>query len=163
MTTGRTLRFGEAALGGGLVALGVFIAVETARLEVLASYAAIGPKLFPSLIAAGLILVGAAVLREAFFGAVAHAAGGLEIDRRALVLVSAGLILQMLLLDLLGWVLAAALLFAAVARAFGSRRPLLDLGIGLVLSGLAFALFVYGLGLSLPVGSLLEGLAGSEP
>jgi putative tricarboxylic transport membrane protein len=155
MTTGRNLRVGEAILGGGVLALGLFIAVETAQLEVAASNATIGPRLFPFLIATGLIVVGLLVLREAFFGHVAHERG-FELDWPAVALVSAGLIVQLLLLETVGWILATTLLFVAVARAFGSRRLLLDAGIGLVLASLAFAIFNYGLGLSLPIGTVIE-------
>ena len=98
MTTGSGLRIGEAILGGVVLGLGLFIAFETSMLEVAASNAAIGPRLFPYLIAAGLVIVGALVLREAFFGHIAHE-GGFELDWRAVALVSAGLILQMLLLE----------------------------------------------------------------
>ena len=79
MTTGRSLRLGEMVLAGGALALGLFIAVETAMLEVAPSQAAVGPRLFPSLVAAGLLLVGVALLREAFFGHIAHE-GGFELD-----------------------------------------------------------------------------------
>jgi putative tricarboxylic transport membrane protein len=156
MTTTRSLRVGEAILGGGVLALGLFVAVETARLEVAPSHAAIGPTLFPFLIAGGLIIIGALVLREAFFGHVAHERGGFELDWLALALVSAGLIVQMFLLETVGWIPATTILFAAVARAFGSRRLLLDAVIGLVLASLAFVVFNYGLGLDLPVGTLIE-------
>src|SRR5688500_13844079 len=99
MTTTRSLRVGEAILGGGALALGLFIAVERSQLEVASSHAAIGPTLFPFLIAGGLILIGALVLREAFFGHVAHERGGFELDWLAVALVSAGLIVQMFLLE----------------------------------------------------------------
>jgi hypothetical protein len=79
MTTGRSLRLGEMVLAGGALALGLFIAVETAMLEVASSEVAVGPRLFPSLVAAGLLLVGVALLREAFFGHIAHE-GGFELD-----------------------------------------------------------------------------------
>lgn len=158
MTTARSLRLGEALLGGGVLALGLFVGAETMRIEVAPSYAAIGPTLFPFLIAAGLVLIGVLVLREALFGHVAHERSGFALDWPAVGLVSAGLILQMLLIEAAGWIPAAALLFMAAARAFGSRRLLLDAAIGLVLAGLAFAAFNYGLGLSLPVGTAVERL-----
>jgi putative tricarboxylic transport membrane protein len=157
MTTGRSLRLGEMVLAGGVLALGLFIAVETAMLEVAPSQAAVGPRLFPSLVAAGLLLVGAALLREAFFGHIAHE-GGFELDWPAVGLVSAGLVLQMLILEWVGWIVAAVLLFTLTARAFGSRRLLLDLAIGLGLGVLTFAVFSYGLDLSLPAGELAERL-----
>jgi putative tricarboxylic transport membrane protein len=162
MTTTRSLRVGEAILGGGVLALGLFIGVETARLEVAPSHAAIGPTLFPFLIAGGLIIIGALVLREAFFGHVAHERGGFELDWLAVALVSAGLIVQLFLLEMVGWIPATTILFVATTRAFGSRRLLLDAVIGLVLASLAFVVFNYGLGLDLPVGTVLEDVLAPQ-
>jgi putative tricarboxylic transport membrane protein len=162
MTTVRSLRLGEAILGGGVLALGLFVAIETSRLEVAPSHAAIGPTLFPYLIATGLIVIGALVLREAFFGHVAHERGGFELDWLAVGLVSAGLIVQLLLLETVGWIPATTLLFVAVTRAFGSRRLLTDAVIGLALASLAFVVFNYGLGLDLPVGTVLEDVLAPQ-
>jgi putative tricarboxylic transport membrane protein len=162
MTTGRSLRVGESVLGGAVLALGLFVAVQTSLLAVAPSQATVGPRLFPFLVATGLIVVGAALLREAWFGHVAHE-GGFELDWRAVGLVSAGLVLQMLLLESLGWIVAATLLFVAATLAFGSRRLVLDAAIGIVLAGLAFAIFNYGLGLSLPTGTLIEAWLPAEP
>jgi putative tricarboxylic transport membrane protein len=155
MTTGRSLRIGEAVLGAAVLGLGLFVAVETALLKVAASQATVGPRLFPFLIATGLIVVGALVLREAVFGHVAHERG-FELDWRAVVLVAAGLVLQFLLVELVGWIPATTLLFVAATLAFASRRVALDLLIGLVLTSLAFGVFNYGLGLGLPWGTLVE-------
>lgn len=155
MTTGRSLRIGEAVLGGGVLALGLFVAVETALIKVGPTHAAIGPRLFPFLVAAGLIAVSLALLREAFVGHVAHE-GGFALDWPAVGLASAGLVAEMLLMEPVGWIVAATLLFMGVARAFGSRRLLLDTAVGLVLAGLTFAIFNCGLGLSLPSGQLIE-------
>lgn len=157
MTTGRSLRVGEAVLGGGVLALGLFVGVETALIEVAASQATVGPRLFPFLVAAGLIIVGGLVLREAFFGHIAHERG-FELDWPAVALISAGLLAQIFLLEIIGWIPAAAIVFVAAARAFGSRRPLIDAALGLALASLAFFLFNYGLGLDLPLGTLVEDL-----
>jgi len=161
MTTGRSLRLGEAVLGGGVLALGLFVGIETAMLEVAPTHAAVGPRLFPSLVAAGLVAVSLALLREAFFGHIAHE-GGLELDWPAVGLVSAGLIAEMLLMEPAGWIIAATLLFLGVARAFGSRRLVLDTAIGLLLAGLTFVAFNYGLGLDLPSGQLVEMLGPAD-
>jgi len=162
MTTGRSLRVGEALLGGAVLALGLFVAAQTALLKVAPTHAAIGPRLFPFLIATGLIVVGALVLREALFGHVAHEQRGIELDWLAVALVSVGLVAQMLLLEWIGWIPATTLLFLAAARAFGSRRLALDALIGLVLASLAFVTFNYGLGLSLPIGTAIEQLMPAE-
>jgi putative tricarboxylic transport membrane protein len=161
MTTERSLRVGEGLLGGGVLALGIFIAVETSRFDVGPSHAAVGPRLFPFLIAAGLIVVGLAVLWQGFFGHIAHE-GGFELDWLAVAFVSGGLIAQMLLLELLGWIIATTMLFVAVARAFGSRRLVLDAAIGLALTGLAYVVFTAGLGLSLPAGFIVDMIMPAE-
>ena len=74
MTTGHSLKIGEAGLGVAVLALGAFIAYETSRAPGAAN-AVVGPALFPYLIAAGLILVGLALLREALTGHIAHERG----------------------------------------------------------------------------------------
>lgn len=150
MTTGRSLRIGEAVFGGGVMALGLLVAIDT-MLKVGPSRAVVGPALFPYLIAGGLVLVGAFLLREAFTGHIAHTSG-FELDGVAVALVSAGLIVQMLLLETLGWIPSAVLLFTVVARAFGSRRLVVDAAIGLALAALTFGVFNYGLDLYLPGG-----------
>ena len=158
-TTGQSLRLGEAVLGGVVLALGLFVAVETTSLS--AGTGAVGPRLFPYMVAAGLTVVGGLVLYEALRGRIAHE-GGIELDWLGVALVSAGLIAQLLLLERAGWVLATALLFVAAARAFGSRRLVADVALGLALAGLSFVLFTYGLDLSLPGGDLGALLAPEE-
>jgi putative tricarboxylic transport membrane protein len=161
MTSGRSLRLGEGVLSLGVLALGLFIAAQTTLLEVGPSQAAVGPRLFPFMIAIGLIAVGLSLLREAFFGHIAHERGW-ELDWRAVILVTAGLIAQMLLLESLGWIFATTLLFSATALAFGSRQALLGVAFGLALSAFVFVSFNYGLGLDLPTGAVIEQLFAPE-
>ena len=71
--------------------------------------------------------------------------------------VSAALIGYGLLVERAGFVLASTLLFVLVARGFDSRRWLLNALTGAVLAVLIFAIFNYGLGLTLPAG-VLKGL-----
>lgn len=160
MTTGRSLRIGEAVLGGGLLALGMLIIVET-MLAPSTGRGVVGPALFPYLIAGGLVLVAVSLLREAFVGHIAHE-GGFELDGMAVVIVAAGLVAQFLLIEFLGWVPSAALLFVAVARAFGSRRFLLNAVLGVLLAGLTFVLFNHALDLNLPSGTVVEWFAPAE-
>jgi putative tricarboxylic transport membrane protein len=149
----RGLRVGEAVLAAFILLLGVFVAVETALLRTGPGYAAIGPKLFPWLVAAGLLLVGVALLYEARTGAVAHPAG-FDLDLPSTLVVTAGLILQMVLIRPAGFVIASALLFVAVAYALGSRRVVLNAAVGLVLCAVTYIAFTRGLGLVLPAGVL---------
>jgi putative tricarboxylic transport membrane protein len=153
MATSRGLRLGEAALAAFVLLLGVFVAVETAMLRTGPGYSAIGPKLFPALVAAGLLLVGLALLYEARAGAVAQPMG-FELDLPPALLVTAGLVLQMLLMRPAGFVIASAVLFVAVTYAFGSRRLALNAAVGLVLCTATYVAFTFGLGLGLPAGVL---------
>lgn len=84
-----------------------------------------------------------------------EAAGG----SRALLLVSAGIALDLLLLDVAGFVPAATLLFMLTARAFGSVRWRRDAAIALIFTAATYAAFRYGLGLALPAGLLFGGVA----
>lgn len=154
-------RIGEGAMGALLLGLGVFIAVGIARMEVAATYAAIGPKLFPYLIAAGLVAIGLLILSEALFGS-AREQEDQQYNWLAVGLISGGLLAQMALIERGGWILAAAALFMVVARAFGSRRLYADAALGLVLSTLTFVSFTYGLDLSLPGGVIGEMLTSAE-
>jgi putative tricarboxylic transport membrane protein len=147
----RGLRLGEAALAAFILLLGVFIAVETAGLRTGPGYAAIGPTLFPWLVAAGLLLVGLALLYEARAGALAQPAG-FDLDLPPTLVVTAGLVLQMVLMRPAGFVIATAVLFVAVAYALGSRRFLLNAVVGLVLCAVTYVAFTRGLGLVLPAG-----------
>lgn len=77
-------------------------------------------------------------------------------DLRTTGYVLASLVGFVLILPWAGWVLSAAALFWCVARALGSRRTWIDLGVALLLS--SFIQLVFGglLGLSLP--ALLGGV-----
>jgi putative tricarboxylic transport membrane protein len=149
----RGLRLGEAVLAAFILLLGAFVAVETAMLRTGPGYAAIGPKLFPWLVAAGLLLVGIALLHGARAGAVAQPVG-FELDLPPPLVVTAGLVLQMVLMRPAGFVIATAVLFVAVAYALGSRRIVLNAAVGLVLCAITYFAFTRGLGLVLPAGVL---------
>jgi putative tricarboxylic transport membrane protein len=149
----RGLRLGEAILAAFVLVLGVFVALETALLQTGPGYTAVGPKLFPWLVSAGLLLVGAALLYEARSGAVAQPMG-FELDLPPALVVAGGLVLQMILMRPLGFVIASTVLFVAVSHAFGSRRPLLNTAVGLVLCLFTYVAFTRGLGLTLPAGVL---------
>lgn len=76
---------------------------------------------------------------------------------RSFAWVVGGFLVFALLLEFLGWIIGAALLFWCVARGFGAARPLLTLVVGLTVSSLAYIAFDMALGLSLPSGILGGG------
>jgi putative tricarboxylic transport membrane protein len=79
---------------------------------------------------------------------------GAVTDWRAVLTVLGSLVAFMVLLRPAGWIVAAAALFWGVAYALGSRRPLFDVSVALVMSSVIQLTFGYLLGLNLPAGFL---------
>jgi putative tricarboxylic transport membrane protein len=79
---------------------------------------------------------------------------GAVTDWRAVLTVLGSLVAFMVLLRPVGWIVAAAVLFWGVAYAFGSRRPIFDVSVALVMSSVIQLTFGYLLGLNLPAGFL---------
>lgn len=143
----------------GIVALGLFFAVEAAAIRVLPTYARVGPRFFPYLVAAGLLLLGAALAWRAWRGLDGDAdpAGAGPADKLRMATVLGGLVLQSLVIGQVGFVIAATVTFVLTAAGFGSRHWLRDGAIGLTLALISYVGFTRGLGLHLPAG-FLEGL-----
>jgi putative tricarboxylic transport membrane protein len=156
----RGVALAELLLGIGIVALGLFIVFEISQIQVSPAYAKVGPTLFPSIVAGALILLGLLLAVQALR---AKAPSALDetphapSDWRAIVAISVGLWLQILLFESAGFIIASALLFFCVAYAFGSRRYLRDAAIAIVLAVIVYVGFSYGLDLQLPPG-VFEGI-----
>jgi putative tricarboxylic transport membrane protein len=157
----------EIALSLGVLALGAGAAWVTARLPGEGGYAGIGPNFIPAVVAGGLLATGAWLLWEALSGGWRNRGQPEEGAQHAFHAgafgwISAGLFAHMALIGWAGFVLAGAVLFACVARGFGSRRPARDAAIGLALSLAIFLFFVKLLNVNLPAGWLkpLLGAAG---
>jgi len=153
----------EIALSLGVVALGIGVAAVTATLPSEGGYAGIGPNFIPAVVAGGLILLGLWLAIEAFAGGwrkrpTAEAA----FQPSPFLWVSVGLFVHMMLIGWAGFVLAGTVLFACVARGFGSSRWARNLVVGLLLSLGIFFFFVKLLNVNLPAGWLepLLGAAG---
>jgi putative tricarboxylic transport membrane protein len=138
--------------GLGLMAVGIALGVMTLGIKVPKIHANVGPTVFPWVVAGGLVLIGGALAWRAW--RVQAAGEAPPRDWPALLILLAGLLQQILLVRWAGFVPTAAVLFMAVALAFGRRRPLVDLAIGLVLSVAVYLIFTRLLGLSLPAGVL---------
>ncbi len=155
----------EIALSAGVLGLGAFAAVVTARLPGEGGYAGIGPNFIPAVVAAGLLVVGVWLLWEALAGGWRNRGTrdeGAEhaFHAPAFCWISAGLFGHMALIGWAGFVIAGALLFACVARGFGSKRVMRDAALGFALSVAVFAFFVKLLNVNLPAG-WLQPLLGS--
>lgn len=73
-------------------------------------------------------------------------------DWRTVGLMLAGVVAFVVLLEPLGWIISATMLFWIVAYALGSRRRFFDIGVGLLFSSIIQLAFGAGLSLSLPSG-----------
>ena len=150
----------ELAVALGVIALGIGVGVGSFGIPFGAGYDRIGPRFFPSVVATGLTLLGSALavaaLRAKGLRPVAAEAAnsGISANRRALGFLAVALLLNMILLERAGFVVASSALFWLAARGFGSERPVRDAVIALLLSLLVYAAFTQGLGLTLPRGIL---------
>ena len=139
----------EALAGLGLVVAGLVIAYEAMTLKVGPLYAKVGPAAFLWFSAALLCLCGAIVAYKGFAEA---PVSGIEISKPLTIL--AGLALSVVLMEPLGFIPAATVIFVLTARGMGSERLLRDAIFGVLLSATAYIVFGVGLGLRLPLGSL---------
>jgi len=158
----------ELAISVGVLALGIGAAVVAFQLPEAGGYARIGPNFMPKVVACALAALGVWLLAEFFTGGwrdpvpddpVARGQHGFRFA--AFAWVSAGLFLQMALIHTAGFVLAAMVLFACVARGFGSERIARDLAIGAILGLGVFLFFVKFLNVGLPAGWLQPILGGA--
>ena len=147
-----------------MVLAGAFLIVDALTLEGgFAKVDPVGPRMFPIAIGVGLLLtaviLGIAVAR----GSHGEAEAGEDIDPdapsdwRTVGLLVALFLAVAVLVNPLGWAIAGALLFAGAATILGSRRYVLNLLIGAVLSVGSFYGFYSGLGIPLPAG-ILDGI-----
>lgn len=166
-----------------LAAFATYLVYGIVTMRVPASAAFPGPQFFPGIIAAGLyvfaVILGIAAVRslsenpttdatipaageapataasvEVPVGADATAERAVGVDWRSFAWVVGPFLIFAFLLGILGWIIAAALLFAGIARGFGHARPLFALFVGATISSLTYIAFDMGLGLSLPSGIL---------
>lgn len=149
----------DIALGAALIALGGVVGLQAATLPAGTNFFS-SSQFFPYLIACGLALVGIGILRGSPSNEGQDGAQGFDLLAPALIV--AGLVAEFFLLDMFGWIPAAAVLFVAVSRAFGERRLWLDIVIGIALTGALYLGFDKGLGLELPLGSLIDNFFQAE-
>ncbi|HEX5128488.1 MAG TPA: tripartite tricarboxylate transporter TctB family protein [Usitatibacter sp.] len=149
---------GQVALAAGVLAIGAAVFGGSFFLPTAGGYAQVGPGVVPRLVGIAILLVGGFLMYEALAGGFRdvdeEAEAKVPMDWLSFAWVSGGILAYGLLIEHLGFVFASASLFVMVARGFNSRRWLLNALVGLVLASAVFAVFNYGLGLTLPAGVL---------
>jgi putative tricarboxylic transport membrane protein len=149
---------GQVAVAAGVAAIGALVLAGSFFLPTGGGYAQVGPGVVPRGVGLFILLLGGFLLKEAltggFDGVDEEAEAKLPMDWKAFAWVSGGIIAYGLLIEQLGFIIASTALFVMVARGFGSRRWGLNVVVGVVLAAAVFAMFNYGLGLTLPAGIL---------
>lgn len=145
-----------------LAAFATYLVYGIVTMKVPPAAAFPGPQFFPGLIATGLyvfaVVLGIGAVRALADSPLTDAADSDErsvgVDWRSFAWVVGSFLVFAFLLGILGWIIAAALLFAGIARGFGHARWLFALLVGVTISSLTYIAFDMGLGLSLPSGIL---------
>ena len=151
----------EFLIGLGLLACAAVVLWQTLSIPVSPLYSKVGPTVFPYMTTAGLAVLAVLLM-------VAAVRGGWQPDEeketptdwKALAFVAAGLIANVLLIQPLGFTAASVVMFVLVCFGFGSRHPLRDALIALVLALAAYFGFARALGVNIGAG-LVENLLDS--
>lgn len=136
--------------------VGVVVLVDTARLTVPATANVVGPKAFPYAVGGFLVVVSCWLAVVILRGDVGEpddaelADANARTDWRAVLLVAGVIAAHAALIEQIGYILAAGLLFFGIAATLGAR-PLWKVGlIALALATVTYIAFADLLGVSLP-------------
>ncbi|MCE0464566.1 MULTISPECIES: tripartite tricarboxylate transporter TctB family protein [Pseudomonas] len=146
----------QLAIGVGVIAIGLVLAIGAFRFPPEMGFVILGAHVYPCAVAVFLAGVGVVLSYQAMTGGFRELSRDLQASnlqangKSGAAWVTAGIVAIALLINVIGFVLAAALLFACSARGFGSRHPLRDLAIGIALTLPIYWLFNAGLGVALP-------------
>jgi putative tricarboxylic transport membrane protein len=152
----------QTLIGIGVVAVGAGMAFGALSISSASGYAGVGPNFLPWLVAIGLMVCGAGLVREAQHGGyrkLEAPSGAPRGDWRALAWVSAGVLVNAALVVQLGFVLSCTLCFVLAVRGFrisqgkpagGLRQTLIDTVTGALIAAPVFWMFTQVLGIHLP-------------
>jgi putative tricarboxylic transport membrane protein len=155
-----TAQYGLAAL---LAVIGAYVLYDASTLSPAFSDQPVQPSAFPFVIGGALLVLSGILALATARGDVPEAEEGEDVDLTQgadwptvakLVGVFA---LNIALIDLLGWAITGAFLFAGTAWVLGSRRPVFDVVVGALLSVGTWYGFYVGLGVPIPAG-ILDGV-----
>ncbi len=150
----------EYVFGGLVAALGVFTLVDAGSIA--ATRDAVGARAFPYAVGVLLLVTGVAAVVATARGRLGEAEDGEDVDTGVrtdwltVAKLVALLVAHLVLIDLVGWPVAAAVLFFGAAWALGAVWWE-ALPIAVVLALVVQVVFASGLGLSLPAG-VFEGV-----
>ncbi|MEO8247322.1 MAG: tripartite tricarboxylate transporter TctB family protein [Chloroflexota bacterium] len=152
-----------------LVGLAVVLIISALGISRGAGYTVVGPQTIPLVVAIGLLIMGLVFgLRTTVRPDADMAAAALEEERvthwPSVLLAAGALLVYAMALDGirlggvkvpgLGFLVATAVFLPVVARILGSRSPLRDLVVGVVMASVLYVAFTEYLGVRLPPGLL---------
>jgi putative tricarboxylic transport membrane protein len=149
-------------LSAVLAVVGIYTIVDASSLTV-GFGDPVGPRLFPYVIGTAMVVLAVLLAIATRRGDLPEAEAGEDVDLTTkpdwttvgkLVGI---LLLNLLLVNLLGWAITGGLLFAGCAWALGSRTLVRDLIVGVVLSVASWYFFYVALGVPLTPG-VLDGI-----
>jgi putative tricarboxylic transport membrane protein len=155
-----TAQYGLAAL---LAVIGAYVVYDGTTLAPAFSDQPVQPSAFPYLVGGALLVLAGILALATARGDVPEAEEGEDVDLTTssdwpTVAKLAGVFaLNIALIDLLGWAITGAFLFAGTAWVLGSRRHVFDLVVGALLSVGTWYGFYVGLGVPIPAG-ILDGV-----
>ncbi|MEU7002036.1 tripartite tricarboxylate transporter TctB family protein [Nonomuraea sp. NPDC046570] len=153
----------ELGLAFVVLGLGVFVIIGTLDVTAAASVLGLGPRFFPMLVGGSMIVVGVCYVVDVLRGGRAAPEESEDVDPdapsdwRSVGLVSAIFLAFTALLDVLGWIIGASLLFFGLSVALGAEHRLRAAIVAVVIGVSTYLIFVKGLGVTLP-GGLLRGV-----
>ncbi|MDQ4137352.1 MAG: tripartite tricarboxylate transporter TctB family protein [Actinomycetota bacterium] len=153
-------RVGEVVFAGLTLALGIYALIGALGIRVPESVR-VGPTVFPILVSVILMVSASVVLLGVLRGRTGEAEEGEDVDPEArtdwatVAKLVALFVAHLLLVGVIGWALAAALLFGGAAWSLGAKRWWVALLVGLGVGAAIQFLFGTLLGLSLPLGPVL--------
>ena len=159
--TGRVDR-AQYGLAAALALVGIYTIIDARGLNV-GFGDPVGPRVFPYAIGAVMVLLAVLLAVATARGDVPQAEEGEDVDVTmpadwlTIAKLVGILVLNILLVNVLGWAVTGGLLFAGCAWALGSRTLLRDLIVGVVLAVGSWYFFYVGLGVPLTPG-VLDGI-----
>lgn len=154
-------QIGELIFAGLVFALGLFALVGVFTIRIPPTVR-VGPTVFPLMVAAILLAASAAVIVGVLRGRLGPSEDSEDVDLTlrtdwvTLAKIVALVVIHIVLIGLVGWAIAAAVLFGGVAWSLGAQRWWVALLVGLAMGLTVQILFGELLGLSLPWGPLLS-------
>ncbi|PDQ17814.1 tricarboxylic transporter [Mesorhizobium sanjuanii] len=143
----------ELLIGIGLLACAAAVAWQTLAIPVSPLYSKVGPTVFPYITMAGMVILSLLLILAALRGGwQPEEEKETPTDWKAMGFVVAGLVANLLLIRPLGFTAASVIMFVLICHGFGSRHPLRDALLGLILALAAYFGFARALGVNIGAG-----------